>query len=112
MVMAITLVEYIQRKIAALKGVKTQRQIAREAGLPQSNLLTMFKTGDTKVALWRIPALAKALEADPVLMFRLALEEQRDSELQRVLVEIYAHAVSAEEAAVVEFIRSKSPEGA
>ena len=35
----------------------------------------MFKYGEVKVPLDKIPALAKALEVDPAHLFRLALEQ-------------------------------------
>ena len=40
---------------------RTQREIARDAGIPNSNFLSMIKKGDAKIPLGRIPALADAL---------------------------------------------------
>ncbi|GGC10561.1 hypothetical protein GCM10011363_29060 [Marivita lacus] len=37
---------------------KTQKEIARDAGLAHPNVLSMMKTGECKVPIARIPALA------------------------------------------------------
>ena len=66
---------YIRKQIDALKGVKTQREIAAEIGYDKPNILSMMKQGETKVPLDKIPLLAKALNVDPAHLFRLALEQ-------------------------------------
>jgi hypothetical protein len=40
---------------------KTQREIARDAGIPSINFISMMKAGNSKVPLRRVPALANAL---------------------------------------------------
>jgi transcriptional regulator with XRE-family HTH domain len=66
---------YLCKKIDEKRGVKTQREIAAEIGYDKPNLISMFKRGETKVPLEKIPALAKALGADPGHLFRLALAQ-------------------------------------
>src|ERR1700722_20655079 len=66
--------KYINKKIDELKGVKTQREIAQEAGYEMPNIISMFKRGESKVPLEKIPLLSKALGVDPAHLFRLALE--------------------------------------
>ena len=66
---------YLDKQIDALKGVKTQREIATEIGYEKPNMVSMFKRGEAKVPLDKIPLLAKALHADPAHLFRLALEQ-------------------------------------
>ena len=66
---------FLDRRIDELKGAKTQREIAAEAGYEKPNIISMFKYGEAKVPLDKIPALAKALEIDPAHLFRLALEQ-------------------------------------
>ena len=66
---------YIDKQIDALKGVKTQREIAMEIGYEKPNMISMFKRGEAKIPLDKIPLLAKALHADPAHLFRLALEQ-------------------------------------
>lgn len=53
---------------------KTQDEIAREAGFQSSNTISMIKSGKTKLPIARIPALARALNADPRKLFALALQ--------------------------------------
>jgi transcriptional regulator with XRE-family HTH domain len=67
--------KYLEKQIDALKGVKTQREIAREIGYDKPNMISMFKRGEAKVPLDKIPLLAKALHVDPTHLFRLALEQ-------------------------------------
>lgn len=64
---------YLARKINRSK--KTQKQIAREAGFPAPNVLSMIKSGETKLPLPRVPALAKSLEIDAGELLRLCLAE-------------------------------------
>jgi len=54
---------------------KTQLEIAREAGFGSPNTISMIKTGKTRLPIARIPALAKALNSDPLELFSIALEE-------------------------------------
>jgi transcriptional regulator with XRE-family HTH domain len=74
-VVAPSIAIYISKQIHNLKGVKTQREIAAEVGYDKPNMISMLKTGDTKVPLEKIPLLAKALNVDPAHLFRLALEQ-------------------------------------
>ena len=67
--------KYIDKKIDELKGVKTQREIVQEAGYEKPSIISMFKRGESKVPLDKIPLLSKALGVDPAHMFRLALEQ-------------------------------------
>jgi transcriptional regulator with XRE-family HTH domain len=67
--------KYIDKKIDELKGVKTQREIAAEIDYDKPNMISMFKRGEARVPLDKIPLLAKALGVDPAHMFRLALEQ-------------------------------------
>ncbi len=54
---------------------KTQKQISREVGFPAANFLSMVKTGESKLPVNRVPALAKALGVSPQHLLRLCLEE-------------------------------------
>ncbi len=69
----ITIADFIADRLA--ESDKTQREIAAECGFETPNIITMFKNGSTKVPLNRIGALAKALDADPAYMLRLAMRE-------------------------------------
>ena len=54
---------------------KTQREIAQEAGFPNPNIISMFKTGATRLPLDRVGPLAKALEIDSAHLLRLVMRE-------------------------------------
>lgn len=79
--------KYLARQIEAIKGEKTQREIAAEVGYDKPNMISMMKRGEVRVPLDKIPLLAKALHVDPAHMFRLAMEDywpgRRDA-LQKV----------------------------
>ena len=79
---------YISKRIWALKGVKTQREIAVAVGYDKPNMISMLKHGETKVPLEKIPLLAKALDVDPAHLFRLALEQYWPA-LGATIVEIF-----------------------
>ena len=70
------LAKYIEKRTLELRPGKSQAQIAEEAGFVNPNMIAMLKSGASKLALDRVVALAKALECDPRLLFKLALEQQ------------------------------------
>lgn len=53
----------------------TQREMAVQLGYPVPNIISMFRTGATKVPITKVAPLAKILDADPVWLLRRALEE-------------------------------------
>ncbi|MGO9007651.1 MAG: helix-turn-helix domain-containing protein [Beijerinckiaceae bacterium] len=67
--------KFLDTQIDNLKGIKTQREIADEIGYDKPNMISMFKRGEAKVPLDKIPLLAKALSVDAGHLFRLALEQ-------------------------------------
>lgn len=54
---------------------KSQSEIASELGYPNPNIITMFKQGRTKVPVPKVPAIAKALDLDPLLLMKIVLSE-------------------------------------
>ena len=54
------LAAFIGHRIADLRPRKSQIEIASEAGYPNPNMLSMLKSGTTKLALDRVAALASA----------------------------------------------------
>jgi transcriptional regulator with XRE-family HTH domain len=63
---------FIASKIKASR--RTQREIARDAGIPNSNFLSMIKTGDAKIPMSRVPSLADALGVPRAELLRRVLE--------------------------------------
>lgn len=91
---------YLARRIDELRGVRTQREIAAEAGFAKPNIISMLKVGETKLALDRIPALAKALDADAGHLYRLSMQDQWP-ELRSTISEIFGRRMaSANEEAI------------
>ncbi|MHA6345767.1 helix-turn-helix domain-containing protein [Roseivivax sp. CAU 1761] len=96
------------RRIIELAPGISQRDIATAAGFTNANYLSMIKSGATKVALDRIPALATALQTDPRHLYLLALE-QHGFETQKAAVEaIFGTLVTENEVAWLEEIRAAS----
>jgi transcriptional regulator with XRE-family HTH domain len=62
----------------------TQREIAQEAGYKRPNLITMFKTGETKIPIDKTPILAKILGLDPKYFLRVALREYHPEVLRAI----------------------------
>lgn len=104
------LAKYIDRRILELKATKNQAQIAAEAGYPNPNMVTMIKQGTSKVALDRVPALAKALDCDPAWLMRLALEQAIGSTAAMAVTDVFGDPVSANERTWLVGIRDASGE--
>lgn len=102
------LAQFLELRILHMKPKKTQAEIAAEAGLRSVNFLTMLKNGTSKVPLDRVPALAKALEADPKLLFRLAMEQEMGGTAAKAIDEIFGTIVSRNEVTWLEALREAS----
>ena len=66
------LAKYIERRVLELKPKKSPLQIAKEAGFPNPNMVTMIKNGSNKLPLDRVPSMARALECDAAYLMRLS----------------------------------------
>ena len=64
--------EYLTRAIH-ISG-KRQKLIAKESGFPRANVISMIKSGDMKLPVSRIPALATSLCIDPNGLLNLYME--------------------------------------
>ena len=95
------LASYIEKRVLELRPRKSQSVIAGEAGFTSVNMITMLKTGASKLALDRVPALARAL------LFKLALEQQGGT-AARAVEEIFGVVVTRNEAAWIEELREAS----
>ena len=97
---------FVRDRIQELKGVKIQKRIAKEAGFPNPNILSMLKQGDVKLSLDRVPLLAKALDVDPALLFRLAIEQFYSEDTVRMILSFSGNALSKAEKDILDVIRS------
>jgi DNA-binding Xre family transcriptional regulator len=99
--------QYVSKRIALLSGVKSQKQIAREVGYDRPNMLSMMKTGATKVPLEKVPALAKALGCDIGHLMRLGLEQYWPDKLD-VIHEVFGRLVTGNEWKIVQVFRQET----
>lgn len=102
------LTKFLQKRILALKPKKAQATIALEAGFTNVNVLAMIKTGSSKLPIDRVPGLAKALEVDPALLLRLALDQAYGDTAARALIDIFGPLVTANEMSWLTEIRDAS----
>lgn len=98
----------LEQRIHELKGKKSQRDIARIAGFKNPNMITILKQGDAKLALERVPALAEAIEVDPALLLRYALEQHFSAETVKVMRQVMSHMITKNETAILDYIREVS----
>lgn len=102
------LAKFIEKRTLELRPHKQQNEIAAEAGFPNPNMVSMLKSGATKLALDRVPALARALECDPRLLFRLALEQDGYATSLSAIEDIFGAIVSRNEVAWLTELRDAS----
>ena len=95
--------DYLMKKI--LESPKSQKEIAAAAGFKSQNMITMLKLGHVKLALDRVPTMAKVLNTDPVDMFKLALTQFYDDASVRLLIDLLEAGISPEERKILRIIR-------
>lgn len=70
---AIKVSEYLTRHLATCG--RAQTEVARICGYANSNIVTMFKNGKTKLPIAKVRVMAAALGVDPMRLLRLVLLE-------------------------------------
>lgn len=101
------LADFIEKRVLAMRP-KQQSEIAEEAGFVNVNMLSMIKSGASKLPLDRVAGLAAALNCDPKLLFRLALEQQGNETTALAIAEIFGAIVSRSEVTWLHEIRDAS----
>ncbi len=99
---------FLTTRVLELRPGKSQRGIAIEAGFVNPNMMSLLKSGRTKMPLDRVPALAKALECDPRRLFLLALQQGGNETTMTAVEEIFGTVVSQHELDWIEEIRDAS----
>lgn len=102
------LAKYLEKRILELRPKKTQLEIAIEAGFVNPNMISMIKTGKTKLPFDRVPGLASALECDPVMLFQLTVEQADGDTTELAIKQIFGTLVTQNEVAWLEEIRRAS----
>ena len=98
------LAEYINLQIG-LCG-KKQFEIAKESGFENPNIVTMIKQGKTKVPLDKVGKLAKAIEVDPIFLFRMAMDEYYPDTMEEIKKMFGQPILSKNELDILKVIRS------
>ena len=99
------LAKFISKQIDIQASMgKNQREIAAEVGYEKPNMISMFKRGETKVPLEKIPALAKALNVDTAYLFKLAMQ-QYWPELGSAIAEVFGTVLTKNETKLIEVVR-------
>ena len=101
-------VTFLTERMRDLKHRKSQKEIAKEAGFINSNMLSLLKSGASKIPLDRVPALAKALEADPAYLMRLSLEQSVGVTAANAIIDVFGTPISANERGWLDEIRDAS----
>lgn len=85
---------------------RSNLEIAEQVGFPRSNVISMLKSGATRLPVNRIVAMANAIDVDPAVLFRLTMEEYMPGFLA-VIDQVYAaEALSPEEREMVQRART------
>ncbi|MER9342328.1 helix-turn-helix transcriptional regulator [Mesorhizobium sp. M0601] len=80
--------KFLDKRIYELSHRKSQRDIARAIGFVNDNVIAMLKSGRTKVPLYRVVSIAKALETDPRELFVMALTQDGNEKDRAAFQEI------------------------
>lgn len=88
---------------------RQRKEIADDLGYERPNIITMFKQGTTKVPINKAPALAKAMNVDPVHFLKLVLAEYMP-ETWEVIAETLSldQATTESEAKILSIVRNSS----
>lgn len=100
--------QFIADRVQALAHRKTQAEIAAEAGFANANMLSILKSGKSKIPLDRVPSMAKALETDPAYLMRIALDQAVGITAAKAIIDIFGSPVTVNEAAWLAEIRDAS----
>ena len=88
----------------------TQREIAARVGFKNPNIISMMKTGETRIPLDRIPALAQTLGMNEQEFLMLAIQEYHPG-VHEVLVEVLGLPLSDAELAILTMFRMATLRG-
>ena len=102
---------FLVKRVLELRTVKSQRDIAMEAGFVNPNMMSLLKSGRTKMPLDRVPALAKALDCDARRLFLLALQQGGNETTLSAVEKIFGTVITRNEVEWIEEIRDASGNG-
>ena len=88
----------------------TQREIAARVGFKNPNIISMMKTGETRIPLDRIPALAQTLGMNEQEFLMLAIQEYHPG-VHEVLFDVLGLPLSEAELAILTMFRMATLRG-
>ncbi len=103
--------QLVTKRVLELRPVKSQIDIATEAGFRNPNVISMIRSGATRLPLDRVQALAKALDCDPKRLFLLALAQDGHKTTLQAVTDIFGTVVTRNEVLWLEEIRDASAHG-
>lgn len=103
----ISVADYIAKQVE-ISG-KAQTAIAAEAGFEQNNMISMLKSGKTKLPLARVVPLAKALNVDSRHLFLLTVNEYMPEALEMFQEMIDQPVLTANELEIINLVRQANP---
>lgn len=99
---------FVRQRVLELKPKKSQGEIAAEAGFTNPNMVTLIKTGASKLPLDRVPAMARALECEAKHLFLLALHQDGQQSTMAAVDEIFGTVVTRNEVVWIAALREAS----
>jgi transcriptional regulator with XRE-family HTH domain len=69
------LAQFLTRRIAEIAHTKSVDEIAQEIGYEKAKMILRFASGEAITPIEKLPALAKALDVELALLFRLAIRD-------------------------------------
>lgn len=104
---SVTVAEYLTQQIG-LCGL-TQSEIAKAAGFNKPNIITMLKTGATKLPMSKVGPMAAALGVDPLHLFKLVMQEYEPDTWGMIQQNILKQPfVTANEMEIIEVVRQSN----
>lgn len=98
-----TVAQFITAKVKECG--KSQIEIAEACGWPKPNIVSMLKSGATKLPLDKVGPLAKVLEVEPVYLFWLTMSEYNQDTLLEIEHAIRGVMLSDHEKLIIETYR-------
>lgn len=99
------LAEWFNKNVDFLTD-KTNEQIATELGYTRPNIISMWRTGRTRIPLDRLPGLCKILNVDIAFLLPLWVEQYGGGEGYSLVLKALKNVVSDSELKLVETARA------
>jgi len=102
----VSLADFIRNEID--NSDLSQKELAQMVGFNSPNIITMIKLGNSKLAINRIPKLAKALNIDPAVLLDKAYTEY-DPETYAAIIEVLGKPITVVERDILRVVNELLP---